>query len=169
MNDAELSALLAAVQQGDLEAFEEIYTGLHLPLFTVLRRIVRDASLAEDLLQELFLRVYQAPPVTAAKPRAYLFQMARNLAIDALRRREMDSSLTEVEIPCHPDQDSHLDLECALASLSTLERQLVTLHLNGGLKFRELAKILNLPLGTALWRYQQALGRLRVLLNGGIL
>lgn len=103
MNDAELSTLLAAVQQGDLEAFEKIYTGLHLPLFTVLRRIVRDETLAEDLLQELFLRVYQTPPLTAAKPRAYLFPMARNLAIDALRGRSSDASLSAIDIPCHTD------------------------------------------------------------------
>lgn len=103
MNDAELSTLLAAVQQGDLEAFEKIYTGLHLPLFTVLRRIVRDETLVEDLLQELFLRVYQTPPLTAAKPRACLFPMARNLAIDALRGRGSDASLSAIDIPCHTD------------------------------------------------------------------
>ena len=60
-------------------------------------------------------------------------------------------------------------MERALAQLPELERQILSLHLNAGLKFRELAVILKLPLGTVLWRYQRAIGRMRSILEGDAL
>ena len=173
MNDAQLCAALASLRRGELTAFEEIYTQLNTPLFTVILRITRDRALAEDILQEVFLKLYQSPPgPDVKKPRAYLFQTARNLALDALRRRprELDlDSLPDLPQTGGSDPAQRLDLERALAALPLEERQLVVLHLNGGLKFRELALITGTPLGTVLWRYRKALAALRVLLNGGSL
>ena len=167
MSDSELSAMLHAVQHGDWDAFESIYQNLRIPLFTVLCRIVRDQSLAEDLLQEFFLRLYQSPPLSAEKPRAYLFQSARNLAVDALRHRSRETSLRDATGTYEHDSDGRMDIEQAISLLPALERQIVVLHLNADLKFREIASILELPLGTALWRYQKAINRLRQLLDGG--
>jgi len=65
------------------------------------------------------------------------------------------------------DADERIDLERAFEKLSSEERQIVTLHLNGGFKFREIAEIMNIPTGTALWRYRKAINKLRNILNGG--
>lgn len=173
MNDDRLRSALVLLRQGDLAAFEEIYTQLSTPLFTVILRITRDRELSEDILQEVFLKLYQSPPgPDVKKPRAYLFQTARNLALDALRRRpgEVDlDELSDLPQPGIGDPAQRLDLERAFAALSPEERQLVSLHLNGGLKFRELARITGAPLGTVLWRYRKAIEKLRRLLNGGSL
>ena len=61
-----------------------------------------------------------------------------------------------------------LDVERALAALPVDAREMLALRINAGLKFREIADILGIPLGTALWRYQKAIGRLRELLSGGM-
>lgn len=173
MNDDRLRSALVLLRQGDLAAFEEIYTQLSAPLFTVILRITRDRGLSEDILQEVFLKLYQSPPgPDVKKPRAYLFQTARNLALDALRRHpgEVDlDELSDLPQPGIGDSAQRLDLERAFAALSPEERQLVSLHLNGGLKFRELARITGAPLGTVLWRYRKAIEKLRRLLNGGSL
>ncbi|MCI8526658.1 MAG: RNA polymerase sigma factor [Oscillospiraceae bacterium] len=166
MQDQELQPLLAAVRQGDWDAFETVYRAMSPPLFTVLFRIVGDRAAAEDLLQELFLRIYQAPPDTARRPRAYLFASARHLALDALRRRGADAPLEGVEAACEMDLEGRMDVERALAALPEVERQIVTLHLNAGLKFREAAAVLEMPLGTVLWRYRKAVERLRLQLEG---
>lgn len=169
MCDAELKRLFADLRQGDLAAFERLYCDMSTPLFTVFCRIVQDRALAEDLLQELFLRLYQSPPCGAAHPRAYLFAMARNLAVDALRRAP-PAAAQAAEACSDPEHlDTRLDVEHALAQLPELERQILSLHLNAGLKFRELAVILKLPLGTVLWRYQRAIGRMRSILEGDAL
>lgn len=171
MNNDQLRRELEALRRGDRDAFVRVYHALSTPLFTILARVTRDRALAEDLLQELFLKLYQSPPgPEVKKPRAYLFQWARNLAVDAVRRRPDCAALEEADRLAREEAPlGRLDLEEAMAALSLEERQLVALHLNGGLKFREIAPMVGAPLGTVLWRYRKAIGKLREQLNGGSL
>ena len=171
MTNEALSVELRRLRSGSLEALEAIFLDLRTPVFTVLLRLVRNRELAEDLTQEVFLRLWQSPPGEDVRsPRAWLFRVARNLGLDALRRpgaAELPEQL--------PDQDfaegvhARLDLEAALAALPQREREIVTLHWNGGLRFREIADILELPLGTVLWRHSRAISALRERLDGGAL
>lgn len=169
MDDLELNTLLERLRRGEKQAFSAIYDDLKTPVFTVLVRLTGDRMLSEDLLQEVFLKLYRQPP-EAEKPRAYVFRMARNLAIDALRQKQQQVGLEELEIPARPyDPGVKVDLERAIDQLSLAERQLVALHLSAGLTFREVAAIVERPLGTVLWQYQKAIGKLRNLLDGGSL
>ncbi len=173
MDDTQLRETLDLVRQGDRDAFEALYEEMKTPLFTVLYRITQDRALSEDLLQEVFVKLFRTPPPSSVrKPRAYLFQSARNLALDALRRQKPWAGLDSCAHLPGDDPAEHLlrlDLEQALAQLDLSERQIVALHLNGGLTFREIAAGMGLPLGTALWKYRKAIARLRSLLNGGTL
>jgi RNA polymerase sigma-70 factor (ECF subfamily) len=171
MTNRELQLCLAALKDGDSEAFESIYHDLGVPLFTIIRRIVRDKSHSEDVLQELFIKLYQSPPQSVRNPRAYIFQMARNLAIDSLRALPQTADLTDCEDlpdPFCDDELQYLDIESALAALPPLECQIVSMHVNASLKFREIAEVLGMPIGTAIWRYHQAIKRLRNHLSGGL-
>lgn len=171
MNDDRLREALAQLRSGSAAAFEQIYTELSAPIFTVILRITGDREASEDILQEVFFKLYRAPPgPEIRKPRAYLFRSARNLALDALRRRPREENLDSLPDLPQPDQEDpsrRLDLERAFAALAPEERGLVSLHLNGGLTFREIARITGTPLGTVLWRYRRAIEKLRILLNGG--
>ena len=83
MNDEQLRIQIQLLHQNDKNAFEIIYNELKTPIFTIIIRIVQSPELAEDILQELFIKLYQSPPnPTLSKLRAYIFQMARNLAIE---------------------------------------------------------------------------------------
>ena len=168
MNDKELSARLDAVREGDMTAFEEIYSDLKTPVMTVAVRITGDRHTAEDILQEVFVKLYQSPPdPQIKKPRAYIFRMARNLAIDGIRGQQT-LSLEDCEDTLQskdPDPAGRLDIETAMTALPLEQRQVVSLHLNGGLKFREIAQITDTPLGTVLWRYRKAIKRLQDLLE----
>jgi len=172
----ELRPLLAAVAAGDRTAFEEIYNRLKTPMYTIILRITRDKSLSEDILQEVFVKLFLSPPVTAKNPRAYLFQMARNLAVDGVRQRQgappcagLDDAEHLVYRPAE-DLSKKMDIEAALQTLPPLDCQIVSLHVNGAFTFREIAGMMGMPLGTALWRYHRAIGRLRSLLSvGGVI
>ena len=169
MDDNQLRAVLERLRQGDKTALEELFFELKTPVFTVLLRIVGERELAEDILQEFFLKLFRSPPAAPIqKPRAYLFRMARNMAIDGLKERAKDIPLEEIAEPVeNTDFAWRIDVADALAALSLEERQIVTLHLNGGLKFREIAEVMSQPLGTVLWRYRRSIGALRDMLNGG--
>lgn len=171
MDDDALRRALAGLGKDGPAGFDALYEQISVPVFTVILRITQDRELAEDVLQEFFLKLYRSPPGPEVKrPRAYLFQSARNLALDALRREPRHVGLEDcgdLSQPDATDPAERLDLEGALAALSLTDRQLVTLHINGGLKFRELAELCGMPLGTVLWRYRKAIGILKTRLDGG--
>ena len=89
--------------------------------------------------------------------------MARNLAIDALRKQSQTDTLETVSDTAAdlPDYDRCLDLQSALHALPLPEREVIILHINGGLRFREIASIVSRPLGTVLWQYQHGLQNMR--------
>ena len=171
MTDRELSDMLLKLKQGDKDAFEEIYNEINTTAFTVIYRITRNRHLAEDILQEFFVRLYRNPPETPVeKPRAYLMRIVHNLTIDALRKQHNNEDIDDYENALSDKADrteDRIDLDRALEKLTTEERQLIALHINCGFKFREIAEIMTIPLGTAMWRYHKAIKRLRDILNGG--
>lgn len=173
MNNEELIPRFIALQNGDRSVFEEIYKGLQTPIYTIAFRITRDKSVSDDILQEVFIKLFVSPPKSPIKnPRAYIFQIARNLAIDRMRKQTQFVCLSDIENTKYLHTDDMIlktDVESAIDTLPLDERQIVTLHINGELKFREISKIMSIPLGTVLWKYQKAVGRLRLIISGGAL
>ena len=171
MNNEQLTRSLEAIRGGNQAAFEELYKDMQTPIFTVVFRITWDQSTSEDVLQEVFVKLFMSPPEPSIKnPRAYIFQMARNLAIDSVRKQSQHISLDDAENTVHQPLDDvamRMDIENALKTLTAQDCQIVTLHLIGTLKFREISEIMSIPLGTVLWRYQKAIGNLKKLLSGG--
>lgn len=169
MTDKELSGKLTELKSGDKIAFEEIYHEISSTAYTVAYRITGDRHLSEDIIQEFFVKLYKKPPETPLeKPRAYLLRMVHNLTIDKLEKQHINIDDCENMLSDKADtSDQRIDLERAFEKLTKEERQLVVLHLNGGFKFREIAEILKIPTGTALWRYRKAVSKLRNILNGG--
>ena len=160
----ELQNWLHSIREGDKSAFEALYNRMGRPLLTIIFQITQDMAQSEDILQELFIRLYLSPPAPSTNPRAYLCQMARNSAIDCVRKQkpQMDWEQAEKVLGCDEDnQYQALDIEEAIQSLADQEREIFVLHVNGGLKFREIAVILEIPLGTTLWAYQKAIKKLQ--------
>lgn len=173
MNNHDLKLLLEEVHSGNKAAFFKIYEELKIPIYTIIFRILYDHKMAEDVMQDIFLRIFESPPLPhIEKPRAWIFQMARNLAIDCKRKIKENKTLTdEIKSPESLLENvisTRIDIESALIGLPLEDREIVTLHLNADLKFKEIAELTNQPLGTVLWRYQKAIRKLRLSLNGGI-
>jgi RNA polymerase sigma-70 factor (ECF subfamily) len=180
MNNSEIKAKLSAIRCRNEAAFAELYHELKTPIFTIINRIVWDKPTAEDVMQEVFLKLYRDLTAAASdslpsNPRAYIFRTAHNSAIDAARKRAahpLSLNAPEIENTVHSPIDDlalRMDIDSALKAIPAVDCQIVTLHVIGELKFREIAEITALPLGTVLWRYQKAIGKLRKLLSGGIL
>ena len=178
MNNSALRVKLNAIADKNNTAFAELYNELKTPIYTIINRIVWDRQASQDIMQEVFLKLYLSPPSPSIKnPRAYIFQMARNLAIDNTRKalqsqQYLSLDSPEIENTAHSPSDdlplrmdTRIDIESALKRITAPECQIVTLHLIGELKFREIAEIMSMPLGTVLWRYQKAIEKLRKLLS----
>lgn len=97
---------MAAYQGGDVAAFQELVTRHERPLWAFLRRFVADAAAAEDLLQEVFLRVVRAADdwKSEAKFSTWLYTIARNLCTDQSRRAVHRRALS-LDAPARPMED----------------------------------------------------------------
>lgn len=148
----------------DKTGFSALYREMGRPIYIVIYRIVHSKEMAEDLMQDLFVRLYAQPPSSSVKNlRAYIFQMARNLAIDALRKERTQD--WEEPTTGLADTEQRMDIEQALAKLPPQQCQTVTLHINAGLGFAQIAPILGVSVPTV-WRYyRKALAGLREMLE----
>ena len=170
MDNQKLTELFTSIRAGNTEAFTEFYEAYKKPVFTVLWRIVASKEMAEDLTQDLFIKLFENPPAPSVKNlRAYVFKMARNLALNALRTKqhaevEIDQNHTARDLS---GIDLRLDLNAAISLLGDYERQVLALHLNADLTFFEISKIMDQSLPSTYRTYKRALKMLRNTLDGG--
>lgn len=170
MVEMNLSELFARMQCGDLNAFASVYQALKRPVYTICYRITQSRETAEDITHDVFIKLLRSPPDPSVKnARAWIFQMARNLSIDALRKesRKSDRDAPIEIVDPYPHLDLRMDIEAALGNLSCDEREILTLHLNAALNFREISHIIGLSLPATYRRYRNALKLLQKALNGG--
>lgn len=168
----DLKEYFSRVRDGDKEAFAHIYNELKQPVLTIACRILRSSEAAEDVAQEVFVKLFVSPPDSSVRnPRAWIFQMVHNLSIDALRKKQCADieDVTAAQEDDSQDVILRMDVERAMNVLTREEREIVSLHLNGGLKFDEIARIMGLSMSATYRRYRKALKTLRDLLNGGAL
>lgn len=128
----DLAALLAATARGERAAFRRLYELTASKLFGVVLRIVRDRSVAEDVVQDVYVKVWQGAGSYSAesgRPMTWLISVARNRAIDVIRRR------TDPPAPSGEDEADWVaavadprDLEGELADLDRLRRCLEQLE-----------------------------------------
>ena len=89
MNNNQLQSCFARLRRGDAEAFAAIYEDMKTPVYTVIYRAVGSHEAAEDIMQELFLRLFRTPPdIGVSNLRAYIFRAA-----SISRRRSRPSSV----------------------------------------------------------------------------
>ena len=172
MDKTKLGELFKQVQHGDKDAFTRLYHDLKQPVFTIIYRIVQNRATAEDLTQDIFVKLFVSPPDSTIKnPRAWIFQIAHNLAIDALRKT-VPANIDDVVLASEEHVDSIVaktDLEQAIATLSPTEREILSQRLNAELGFQDIARITGHSLSAVYRSYRKALKTLQNLLNGGAL
>lgn len=167
----ELTTLFQRLREGDRDAFTSIYQELKQPVYTICWRIVQRKEIAEDLTQDVFIKLYTAPPPSSVKnERAWVFQVARNASIDALRKHR-EQQLEDREYSAGQPEldrlDQRMDVERAMAQLCAEDRELLTLHLNAELTFQQIGQITGRSLPSVYRAYQKAIKTLRELLEGG--
>jgi RNA polymerase sigma-70 factor (ECF subfamily) len=156
--------LVRAAAAGDLDAFDALVRLYQQPVWRFLCHLVADPALAEDLSQETFLRAYRHLGGFAHQSRfsTWIFQIARNSGIDALRHRDRRARLLEV-VPVadpRPSPEAGAELEAGLAALTPKLREALLVVEVLGYRYREAAVILDVPEGTVKSRVHQARERL---------
>jgi RNA polymerase sigma-70 factor (ECF subfamily) len=173
--------LVTQVARGNSDALAALYDRYASTVLGVCLRVVGDQAMAEDLLQETFWRVWKSAETYQAERgtfTSWLFRIARNLAIDAYRRRnvrpqtfysEEGSDPILEEVP-DPDMDvasqaqsilRNRQVRKALASLPSMQRQVIEMAYFYGMTRQEIAEATGEALGTIHTRARLALQKLR--------
>ena len=149
-------ALIDAIGRGDHEAFESLVKKYQGPLLNFIARYIGDRSMAEDITQEVFLRIYRAAPRFQAKTKVstWIFQIAYNQALTELgrckRRRNLWQALyrrgeeASEELLAEP-LERHEQTEEIIAMLGSLpenQKAALLLRINENLSYREIADVL---------------------------
>jgi RNA polymerase sigma-70 factor (ECF subfamily) len=154
---------------GDRDAFEEVMDRYGLPLLRTARLILRDEALAEDAVQETFLKAWQRiGSLHDDDPGPWLTRIAMNESISAYRRRHRFQALAERfgrlgGAKREVSSEARLDLAHALDQLTTEQRAAIALHYYQDLSVDETARALKVPVDTMKSRLKTALRRLREL------
>jgi len=168
--------LIRRWQRGDATAFEAIVRRWQQPMGRFLFRLAGRAELANDLCQEVFLRVYRAGPRYRDNGAfsTWLYRIALNVARDAARRsRRQPSSLSDQEIidreasaetRFQQQELARIVADC-LAELPEPLRVVLVLHHYEQMNFEEIARLTGTPASTLKSRFAAALGRLRTRLQ----
>jgi RNA polymerase sigma-70 factor (ECF subfamily) len=176
--DAAEAELLARARGGNLFAFEEIVKRYQRRVYATAIRIVRRHDVADDVVQEAFLRAHQAlARFDLARPFGpWICRIAANLAVNHVRSpRAREEPLPEAhaETPAAGaspltgvlDAEARLELARALEGLSADQRAVFVLRVFDELSYKEIAETLEISIGTVMSRLSRARERLRVALT----
>ena len=171
MTKSELNLLMEKIRTNDESAFESLFNACKKGVFSFLYTYTGNYHTTEDLLQDTFIKVKINADKYASGTNvsAWILQIAKNTALDYLRK-EKHNDFTDISELAIADENSDVSQNLELHDilnryLNIDERQIVLLHLVYGYKNREIAEITELPLGTVLWKYNNALKRLKKILK----
>ncbi|MBG6084377.1 ECF RNA polymerase sigma factor SigK [Zhihengliuella flava] len=173
---ASLDALLARVALGDEDAFEALYDESAGLVFGLIKRVVRDPGLSEEVLQEVFVEVWQHATRYDAQrgsARSWICTVAHRRAVDRVRaaqastERDLTQGIKEFQESTDDVADIAVlkaDMERVLKALETLtqmQRDAIRLAYFGGYTHQEVAKLLQVPMGTVKTRIRDGMIILR--------
>ena len=172
--------LLAEVATGDSKAFEELTKKYGNLIWSIARRYLSNQAEAEDAVQEIFLALWQSASRFDANKGSeitFIATIARRRLIDGLRKNNKHKILQSIDDAISNDvfkQKSNLEknaeLSLAIGILETLEKkdqELLSLSIYQGYSHVEIAKLLNLPLGTVKTKIRRNLMKIREKIKGG--
>lgn len=174
--DTAEDALLVTAARGDQAAFASLYDRIAPVVHGVVRRVVRDPAQSEEVTQEVMVEVWRTavrfdPDRGAA--RTWILTMAHRRAIDRVRAEQASRNRTQRVASRQHARDfddvservevdlEHEQVRGALGALTDLQRQAVELAYYQGYTYREVAELLDTPLGTVKTRMRDGLIRLR--------
>jgi RNA polymerase sigma-70 factor (ECF subfamily) len=178
LDEPDDSELVAAIGQGDGVAMAEVVRRHREPVIAFARRLVGDQSRAEEISQEVFVRLWEHPdrfdPQRGAL-RAFLLAMTHGRALDVVRsdvaRQRREERVVDPEIASGHDAGEQVvartvadTLRAALSLIPESERRAVELAYFGGHSYRAVASLLDEPEGTVKSRIRSGLARLRTVL-----
>ena len=168
-----VNTLLSEIQKGNQAALKSLYDSTRLAVFASIIPYLSDQQLAEDVMQETYLKVLDR--IASYRPNLngmnWLLTIAKHTAFDLIKHRKHESQVDReiLEETVESDQDEYNltspIIRLAKKVLEKDEQTILFLYALGEYKHREIALVLDMPIGTVLWKYQTAIKKMKEVLK----
>ena len=162
--------LFKKVGNDDMEALGKLYDKTERVMYAYILTLAKNHDDTLDILQDTYLKIKSAAHLykPMGKPLAWMFTIAKNLYLEKIRKEKRVVDLKDeyiensINLSFVSDPEDRMVLETALEVISDEEREIVMMFAVGGMKHKEIARNLDLPLSTELSKYHRALKKLKV-------
>ena len=174
-HDAYLDKCIEETAIGNMEGFRNLYEETKSSVYGFALSILKNPDDAEDVLQDCFVKIYGAAGdyKSQGKPLAWMFTITRNLCLQLIRDKQKTADISEedwekfIGVSDHVSIEDNIVLNEVLNTLDEEDRQIVVLHAVSGMKHREIADFMKIPLSTVLSKYNRSLKKLNAKLTKG--
>jgi RNA polymerase sigma-70 factor (ECF subfamily) len=162
--------LFKKIGNDDMEALGKLYDQTERVMYAYILTLAKNHDDTLDILQDTYLKIKSAAHLykPMGKPLAWMFTIAKNLYLEKIRKEKRVVDLKDeyiensINLSFVSDPENRMVLETALEVISDEEREIVMMFAVGGMKHKEIARNLDLPLSTELSKYHRALKKLKV-------
>lgn len=172
IDEKELHELFEKMRQTDLKAYEELYKKYYNLVYNIAFSVLKNYENAEDIAQNVFVKIGNLEQEKLPKnyEASWLYTVTKNECISFIRKNKETSSIEnrieneneKNEIETVIQNSSYQNL---LESLEQVEKQIIFLKIEAGYSFKEIAKLLKMPIGTVQWKYYKSLHSLKLLIG----
>ena len=162
-------SLFPKIEQGDEKAFEELYYITYKPLYAFILSLTLNKENAEDIMQETYIKIRGACHLykSQGNPMGWIMKIAKNIFLMRLRQEkkhettEYDECQDALALNTISSIEDRIMLEQLFQFVSKEDRTIIIMHILMGMKHKEIAQLLHMPVGTVLSRYHRAMKTLK--------
>ncbi len=172
IDEKEIHELFEKMRQTDLKAYEELYKKYYNLVYNIAFSVLKNYENAEDIAQNVFVKIGNLEQEKLPKnyEASWLYTVTKNECMSFIRKNKETSSIEnrieneneKNEIETVIQNSSYQNL---LESLEQVEKQIIFLKIEAGYSFKEISKLLKMPMGTVQWKYYKSLHSLKLLIG----
>lgn len=164
MTNKELDNCIIAFLNGDESSFDLIYYETQKSVYLSIYNIIKERNTIEDLMQDTYMKAIKSLNyyTIGTNFKAWISRIARNNALNYIKRKSREDIIDSDERPdIYGSVSENYFLDFAVRNLNDLEKDIIVYKIILDLKFREIADVMDLPLGTVYWNYRNAIDKIK--------
>lgn len=168
----ELHSIFTNLRIDKEKSFNELYEKYSKLIYNIAFSILKSRENSEDVMQNLFSKIYKLDneKLPSDNEASWLYSITKNEAINYMKKLKKEVSIEDIDYVQYDDKDLENIIdkdsyEKIMDKLDKTEKEIVSLKIIGNMKFRDIAQLLDMPMGTVQWKYYTALHSLKIILG----
>lgn len=168
----ELHSIFTNLKIDKEKSFNELYEKYSKLIYNIAFSILKSRENSEDVMQNVFSKIYKLDneKLPSDNEASWLYSITKNETINYMKKLKKEVSIEDIDYVQYDDKDLENIIdkdsyEKIMDKLDKTEKEIVSLKIIGNMKFRDIAQLLDMPMGTVQWKYYTALHSLKIILG----